>query len=203
MSIRTLIQLYGTLIVRRYCCQAATVSILSMSLPRPRYQCRRVPIAAGFGNMSVYWETSLVCSRIVTRACGTRDNTALTRDISLYTLYSIQVLGPMTCVTVVTTVTCVTVVTTVTVTCVTVVTTVTCVTVVTTVTCVTVVTTVTCVTVVTTVTCVTVVTTVTCVTVVTTVTCVTVVTTVTCSDYRDLCDSVTQVTVVTLSHKSQ
>ena len=59
-------------LVRSYNCMVrwlwgATVA-KPRPLPRPRY--RRVPIAAGSGNMinvlySVYWETSLVCSRIV------------------------------------------------------------------------------------------------------------------------------------------
>ena len=80
----TLIELYGTLTVRCYCC------IELRPLPRPRYQ--HVPIAAGSGNMinvlySVYRETSLVCSRIVTAALVTIQQQ--THDISLYTLYNI------------------------------------------------------------------------------------------------------------------
>ena len=62
-------------------------------LPSCAKQCRDIDvdtflyIAAGSGNMnvlySVYSETSLVCSRNVTRA-----NTAIDSSISLYTLYN-------------------------------------------------------------------------------------------------------------------
>ena len=79
--------------MRLYRVKYAHRTVLSMVPSRdryqavPRYRCGRVPIAAGSGNMikfnninyllySVYKETSLVCSRIVTSAAGTSNNTA-------------------------------------------------------------------------------------------------------------------------------
>ena len=71
------------------CERGCTVStpIVSVIVAKPQCpatkQCRDIDVDAfqWCGNV-LYWETSLVCCRIVTCACGTRDNTATTCDTS-------------------------------------------------------------------------------------------------------------------------